>query len=188
MMGKGAATATSSADNEVDSDDDSDTDLDDYRRHGQDGGQSGGEEGRDRDRGAGIIPRLCKDLLAEVTLLKSLKSHSSHPSSLSTHSIGREKEKEKEERETQREGQRETNSTEQVIEAHMRAAYYEIYNEKLYDLLAEDYEVPRKVREHAVEGAYVEGLTYSLIQTYEDIERILLAGQVREIVGEGVCV
>jgi hypothetical protein len=97
---------------------------------------------------SGIIPRLCKDLLGQV---KGLCSKS---------------------------GAVDESSGERTIEAYMRAAYYEIYNEKLYDLLADDYEVPKKVRERAAEGAYVEGLTFRLIQTYEDIESILLAGQV----------
>jgi len=98
---------------------------------------------------SGLIPRLCKDLLGAV------KDLCTKPGDIP---------------ETFCDG-------EQVIEAYMRAAYYEIYNEKLYDLLAEDYELPRKVREHAIEGAYVEGLTYQLIQTYEDIESVLRTGQ-----------
>ena len=103
---------------------------------------------------SGIIPRLCKDLLSAVQNLKP----QSEPLTKS---------------EAPKEG------GERVIEAYMRAAYYEIYNEKVYDLLASDYEVPRKIREHATEGAFVEGLTYSRIQTYEDIESTLAIGKVR---------
>lgn len=101
---------------------------------------------------SGIIPRLCQDLLEQVNLLKTEATKHAADMTLV--------------------------AGEHVIEAYMRAAYYEIYNEKLYDLLAVDYEVPRKVREHATEGAYVEGLTYRLIQSYDDIQSILLAGQV----------
>lgn len=99
---------------------------------------------------SGLIPRLCKDLLCAV------KKLCTKPGDIP---------------ETFCDG-------EHVIEAYMRAAYYEIYNEKLYDLLADDYEMPKKVREHSTEGAYVEGLTYRLIQTYEDIESVLQTGQV----------
>jgi kinesin family member 1 len=145
MMGHSAAAATTSADNLVDSDDDTD-------------------DGREEGEEAGIIPRLCKDLLQEVNQLKKTQCSPSSTTLDPTLTTG-----------------------EQVIEAYMRAAYYEIYNEKLYDLLALDYEVPRKVREHASEGAYVEGLTYSLIQTYEDIEGILLTGQVCCVVCVVLC-
>lgn len=137
MMGRGTTT--------VDSDDDSDAE-DDHRQRGDSDGEHDG-----------IIPRLCKDLLLEVTRLKSSKEKIDYDDGVK---------------------QGESITTERVIEAHMRAAYYEIYNEKLFDLLADDYEAPKKVREHATDGAYVEGLTYCLIQTYDDVERILLAGQV----------
>ena len=177
MMGRGTATATTHAANEVDSDDDDeDSDTDAGHR------DSEGE-------GDGVIPRLCKDLLAEVTLLKSVPVPAAGSSSISSSSFSVTSvpstamevvpaQEGQGQGVGQAQGSGGSTHSEHILEAHMRAAYYEIYNEKLYDLLAVDYEVPRKVREHATDGAYVEGLTYSLIQTYADIERILLTGQV----------
>ena len=56
-------------------------------------------------------------------------------------------------------------------------SYYEIYNEKVHDLLSNSTEVGCRVREHPDTGAYVEGLTRVEINNYEDVDAVLQRGQ-----------
>ena len=89
------------------------------------------------EEGAGVIPRLCKSLIEDVTTLMTDKQH----------------------------------------KISIEVSYYEIYNEKVYDLLSEATEVPCRVREHKLQGAYVEGLTRVVITSYDDVALLLEHGQ-----------
>jgi len=58
--------------------------------------------------------------------------------------------------------------------AKVEVSYFEIYNEKIHDLLAGSYDggkrTPLKVREHPVFGPYVVDLTVREITSYEDVK------------------
>ncbi|NWS65965.1 KIF14 protein, partial [Crotophaga sulcirostris] len=60
----------------------------------------------------------------------------------------------------------------QVVLYHLEMSFFEVYNEKIHDLLvfkaeSEPKKQPLRVREHPVLGPYVEGLTYILV-SYPD--------------------
>lgn len=55
-------------------------------------------------------------------------------------------------------------------------SYYEIYNEKVHDLLSNSTEVGCRVREHPDLGAYVEDLTRIEINNYKDVDVVLQRG------------
>ncbi|XP_032073289.1 kinesin-like protein KIF14 [Thamnophis elegans] len=70
--------------------------------------------------------------------------------------------------------------TEQTT-CHLEISYFEIYNEKIHDLLifrAENGEKkqPLRVREHPVFGPYVEDLTANAVSSYSDIQNWLQLG------------
>ncbi|XP_018320512.1 kinesin-like protein KIF14 [Agrilus planipennis] len=66
--------------------------------------------------------------------------------------------------------------------ANVEVSYFEIYNEKIHDLLAPENGKPRKarpalkVREHPVWGPYVVNLSVHVVQTYEELRSWLLRG------------
>ncbi|XP_026527495.1 kinesin-like protein KIF14 [Notechis scutatus] len=67
------------------------------------------------------------------------------------------------------------------ITYHLEISYYEVYNEKIHDLLifrAENGEKkqPLRVREHPVFGPYVEDLTANAVSSYSDIQNWLQLG------------
>ncbi|NXB55902.1 KIF14 protein, partial [Struthidea cinerea] len=68
---------------------------------------------------------------------------------------------------------------EQVL-YHLEMSFYEVYNEKIHDLLVFKAENgPKKqlrVREHPVLGPYVEGLTVNVVRSYSDIQSWLELG------------
>ena len=56
-------------------------------------------------------------------------------------------------------------------------SYYEIYNEKVYDLLdPSKSKDDLRVREHPTQGPYVEGLTTNTVGLYDDVQSLLLMG------------
>ncbi|NXG18366.1 KIF14 protein, partial [Grallaria varia] len=63
---------------------------------------------------------------------------------------------------------------------HLEMSYFEIYNEKIHDLLVFKAENGQKkqlrVREHPVLGPYVEGLTVNVVRSYSDIQSWLELG------------
>ncbi|XP_062973508.1 kinesin-like protein KIF14 [Elgaria multicarinata webbii] len=70
--------------------------------------------------------------------------------------------------------------TQQIIH-HLEMSYFEVYNEKIHDLLvlkAENWQkkVPLRVREHPVFGPYVEDLTVNVVNSYSDIQHWLQLG------------
>jgi hypothetical protein len=66
------------------------------------------------------------------------------------------------------------------IDVHV--TYYEIYNERVYDLLSESTSALR-VREHPTDGAYAESLTKVEVTSYNDIVQLLKRGEKRRAVG-----
>ncbi|NXK36537.1 KIF14 protein, partial [Piprites chloris] len=68
---------------------------------------------------------------------------------------------------------------EQVL-YHLEMSFFEIYNEKIHDLLVFKAENGQKkqlrVREHPVLGPYVEGLTVNVVRSYSDIQSWLELG------------
>ncbi|NWS86376.1 KIF14 protein, partial [Toxostoma redivivum] len=68
---------------------------------------------------------------------------------------------------------------EQVL-YHLEMSFFEVYNEKIHDLLVFKAENGQKkqlrVREHPVLGPYVEGLTVNVVRSYSDIQSWLQLG------------
>lgn len=63
--------------------------------------------------------------------------------------------------------------------ASVEVSYFEIYNEKIHDLLAEQTglnRTPLKVREHPVWGPYVVGLSVHTVASYKELRNWLLLG------------
>ncbi|KAM6397764.1 kinesin-like protein KIF14 isoform 2-T2 [Pluvialis apricaria] len=63
----------------------------------------------------------------------------------------------------------------QQILYHLEMSFFEVYNEKIHDLLVFKAEnghkkQPLRVREHPVLGPYVEGLTVNVVSSYSDIQ------------------
>ncbi|KAL9845966.1 kinesin-like protein KIF14 isoform 1-T2 [Geothlypis trichas] len=69
---------------------------------------------------------------------------------------------------------------EQVL-CHLEMSFFEVYNEKIHDLLVFKAENGQKkqqlrVREHPVLGPYVEGLTVNVVRSYSDVQSWLELG------------
>ncbi|XP_055018395.1 uncharacterized protein kif16bb [Boleophthalmus pectinirostris] len=67
-----------------------------------------------------------------------------------------------------------------AVSFHTEVSFLEIYNERVQDLLQKSL-VPTdkaclKVREHPKEGPYVQNLTRYLVQSYSDVEELILLG------------
>ncbi|NXE89399.1 KIF14 protein, partial [Menura novaehollandiae] len=70
---------------------------------------------------------------------------------------------------------------EEQILYHLEMSFFEVYNEKIHDLLVFKAENGQKkqqlrVREHPVLGPYVEGLTVNVVRSYSDIQSWLELG------------
>ena len=114
---------------------------------------------------AGVIPRLCQDMLETVheqlagTHQDSSSSHTDSASS--TINVG---------------DMKSVASSYQLVEAGISVSFYEIYNEKVHDLLSRRPEDPCRVREHPEEGAYIEGITTCTITSLTQAAQIMLHG------------
>ncbi|XP_025974750.2 kinesin-like protein KIF14 isoform X2 [Dromaius novaehollandiae] len=69
----------------------------------------------------------------------------------------------------------------QQILYHLEISYFEVYNEKIHDLLifkaaSGQKKCPLRVREHPVLGPYVEDLTVNVVSSYSDIQSWLELG------------
>jgi hypothetical protein len=105
------------------------------------------------DDDAGIIPRLCRELLLELYKPQLPAS----PDRSQSHSA-------------------EINQTQPLRTlAEVKVGYFEVYNERIYDLLSSEGGSCR-VREHPQEGAYVEGLTLQQVKSYREVEKFLMEG------------
>lgn len=98
---------------------------------------------------AGVIPRLCRSILLEAK------------SSTQVNSSDIENEDDKT----------------RVLDVKIEVAYYEIYNERVYDLISSSPQTPCKVREHPDEGAYVENITLREVKSYTDVHNALEEGK-----------
>lgn len=66
------------------------------------------------------------------------------------------------------------------LSATVEISYFEIYNEKIHDLLVSGdggNRVPLKVREHPVWGPYVVNLHRQPVKTYEELRHWLVSGK-----------
>ncbi|XP_017557881.2 kinesin-like protein KIF14 [Pygocentrus nattereri] len=69
----------------------------------------------------------------------------------------------------------------QEVTCHLEMSYFEVYNEKIHDLLVVKDEqnqkkMPLRVREHPVDGPYVEDLSTNVVSSYADIQTWLELG------------
>ncbi|XP_053929642.1 kinesin-like protein KIF14 isoform X2 [Cuculus canorus] len=69
----------------------------------------------------------------------------------------------------------------QAVLYHLEMSFFEVYNEKIHDLLvfkaeSEQKKQPLRVREHPVLGPYVEGLTVNVVTSHSDIQSWLELG------------
>ncbi|XP_010178863.1 PREDICTED: kinesin-like protein KIF14, partial [Mesitornis unicolor] len=69
----------------------------------------------------------------------------------------------------------------QQVLYHLEMSFFEVYNEKIHDLLVFKAESgqkrqPLRVREHPVLGPYVEGLTVNVVSSYSDVQSWLELG------------
>uniref|UniRef100_A0A8D1IF74 Kinesin-like protein KIF14 n=1 Tax=Sus scrofa TaxID=9823 RepID=A0A8D1IF74_PIG len=90
---------------------------------------------------AGIIPRFCEDLFAQVAKKQT-----------------------------------------QEVSYHLEMSYFEVYNEKIHDLLVCKGENGQRkptlrVREHPASGPYVEGLSTNVVSSYSDIQTEFVEGE-----------
>lgn len=56
-----------------------------------------------------------------------------------------------------------------AVRVKVECSYYEIYNEKIHDLLGNDSKTPLRVREHPVNGPYIVDLSTIECSSYEDV-------------------
>ena len=64
----------------------------------------------------------------------------------------------------------------------VEVSYYEIYNEKIYDLLSDDKNYNKKIlriREHPQTGPYVENLTQHTVEEFDEVMHLLRSGSRR---------
>ncbi|NXP49511.1 KIF14 protein, partial [Heliornis fulica] len=74
-----------------------------------------------------------------------------------------------------------TQMDKQQVLYHLEMSFFEVYNEKIHDLLvfkadSGQKKQPLRVREHPVLGPYVEGLTVNVVSSYSDIQSWLELG------------
>ena len=114
---------------------------------------------------SGVVPRLCTGLLAAAaaSLINSQQTFSHIPSE------GSEGDK----------GDQSTQSRFRALSIDLSLSYYEIYNERVYDLLSATPDESCRVRESKEEGAYVENLTRREFLSYENVATILDEGNTK---------
>jgi kinesin family member 1 len=101
----------------------------------------------------GVIPLLCQDLISEVDKLVNNRHHYSK----NNDTPGKPRN--------------------MISDVKISSSFYEIYNEKVYDLLSPTTDVSCRVREHPNDGAYVEGLSIRPVSVYEDVAILLEEGR-----------
>lgn len=103
----------------------------------------------------GVIPRVCQGLITA--------SHSAINYSEST-------------------GEDVEENKTRVLSVNLSLSYYEIYNEKVHDLLSLSPEISCRIRESKDEGAFVENLTRRDFKDYNTVAQTLEEGNRRRIV------
>lgn len=117
-----------------------------------------GRNEESNDAHIGVIPRLCRDMFNEISeRLQEAKNY------LNTRD---------------RDNVKVSKPNESMIhlDSQLSVSFFEIYNEKVYDLLSTAMNTPCRVREHPSNGAYVENLTLRSVTTYEDVLNVLEEG------------
>ena len=89
-----------------------------------------------------------------------------------------------------------------IVDVQLQVSFYEIYNERVFDLLStnsppttasqggsslpheSNEPVPCRVRQHPDTGAFIEGLTFRSVDSYEAVLQSLFEGFQRRITGE----
>jgi kinesin family protein 1 len=112
----------------------------------------GGEE-------VGVIPRLCEGLLLAVN--SAIHNSSGTELDSNTEIV--------------------TAMKNRVLSADLSLSYYEIYNEKVHDLLSNSPDISCKVRESKEEGAFVENLTRKSFVNYDTVVSILEEGNKKRV-------
>ncbi|XP_034560171.1 kinesin-like protein KIF14 isoform X2 [Notolabrus celidotus] len=74
-----------------------------------------------------------------------------------------------------------TSMEDEEVKCHVEMSYFEVYNEKIHDLLVTRDEpnqrrMPLRVREHPVHGPYVADLSANIVSSYNDIQGWLKLG------------
>lgn len=74
-----------------------------------------------------------------------------------------------------------TSMKSEEVSCHLQMSYFEVYNEKIHDLLItrddpNNRQMPLRVREHPVHGPYVEELSANVVCCYDDIQSWLQLG------------
>ena len=83
-----------------------------------------------------------------------------------------------------RKGTKDVTSGGFVSEMKMLLSFFEIYNERVHDLLKEQPEEPCRVREHPDKGAFVEGLTHREVMCFDDVAGVIKEGLQRRQTAE----
>ncbi|EKG02936.1 kinesin, putative [Trypanosoma cruzi] len=75
-------------------------------------------------------------------------------------------------------GLREKRDTDPSHSYRVEVEYYEIYNEKVYDLIRPQKDADLRIRHNPVSGPYVEGLTSKVVANEEEVARVIRKGSV----------
>ena len=111
---------------------------------------------------AGVIPRLCKGLLEEIDKKRIHTNYSTVE--LHEGNVG------------DSNNQKDLKLSNFIHDASVYCSFYEIYVEKVHDLLSKNPERVCRVREHPDSGAYVEKLTKLPIKTISEVGKIVSLG------------
>ena len=115
----------------------------------------GGEE-------LGVIPRLCEGILSAASRSIQTSCRNSLDSFEGDYSS--------------------PEKMNRVLSVELSLSYYEIYNEKVHDLLSSSSELACRVRESKEDGAFVENLCRRDFASYADVTAILSEGNKKRIV------
>ena len=118
---------------------------------------------------AGVIPRLCLDLLTTVHSRMDVDRSSNSETDTDNRNAN---------------GTSRRDVAYRLIDAGVSASFYEIYNEKVHDLLAPRPEQPCRVREHPEDGAYIEALTIVPIENMRQASQVMAHGLKQRAVAE----
>jgi chromosome segregation ATPase len=124
----------------------------------------------------GIVPRLCRALLHEVFLRTAAAATSASINGVVA-AAGENPSSEKDKPITGGDGML-------LVDAKVLASFFEIYNEKVFDLLSETPSTPCRIREHPENGAFVEGLRRYQVNSFEDADGLIGVGLEQRAVAE----
>lgn len=108
----------------------------------------------DNDEEYGIIPRLTHDVLNKKQLFLTSTERNLHE-------------------------QQDFGNNESIQKFSIQVSFFEIYNERIFDLLASDATSSCRVREHPTLGVYVDPLTKRDISNFDDVRNTLQEGNMK---------